>query len=214
MERFEYESDGLIIREANEAAKRDILTLPLTQAEINELMSSVKLRSGRLKWQFGIFCTLAVGSFIFFIFALIQGYRLMENLAEHLGVVSLLAVAASGTFYALGAIKLHKLSQSVCGVWDKADLEFNGLTLVRCKDDEGINLLQPAKPQEIIKLAEVLRDPGKLEAGIRPFIATIKQDREITSLEVHLCLALSQVWVKREEFRLACDTIAGVSTST
>lgn len=138
----------------------------------------------------------------------------MENLAEHLGVVSLLAVAASGTFYAFGAINLHKLSQSVCGVWDKADLEFNGLTLVRCKDDEGIKLLQPAKREELIRLAEILREPGKPETGIRLFIATIKQDRDITSLEVHLCLALSQVWVKREEFRLACDTIAGVSRST
>jgi len=211
MERFEYECDGLIIRESNEAAKRDILTKPLTQAEINELKTSVKLRSGRLKWQFGICCTLAVGFFIFFLFALINGYRFMESLAQHLGVVSLLAVVASGTFYAFGAIKLQKLSQTVCGVWNGADLEFNGLTLVRCKDDEGINLLKPAKPEEFIKLAEILRDPGNLETGIRLFLATVKQEREITSLEVHLCLALSQVLVKREEFRLARDTIAGVS---
>lgn len=211
MERLEYKHDGLIIREANEAAKRDILTQPLTQAEINELKTSVKLRSGRLKWQFGIFCSLAVGSFILFIFALINGYRFMESLAQHLGAVSLLAFAASGTFYAFGAIKLQKLSQAVCGVWNRADLEFNGLTLERCKDDEGINLLQPANPEELIKLAEILRDPGKLETGIRLFLATIKQEREITSLEVHLCIALSQVWARREEYRAACAEIEKVA---
>src|SRR3990167_443949 len=211
MERFEYKHDGLIIREANEAAKRDILVKPLTHAEISEFKSSVNLIHARLKWQFGILCTLAFVAFVLFVAGVVLGYPFMESLTSHAGLAPFLVFVFSAVSYGFGAIKLNQLGQSVCIAWNRSDVEFNGLTLVRCNGDDGINLLQPAKPDEIVKLAEIVRDPGNLETGIRLFLATIKQEREITSLEVHLCIALSQVWARREEYRAACAEIEKVA---
>lgn len=211
MERFEYKHDGLIIREITEAAERDIWVKPLSQTEISEFKSSVNQINARLKWQFGILCTLAVVAFVLFVAGVVLGYPFIESLTAYAGLTPFLAFVFAAVSYGFGSIKLHQLGQSVCIAWNRSDVEFNGLTLVRCHDDDGVNLLLPAKPGEIVKLAELVRDPGKLETGIRLFLATIKQEREITSLEVHLCIALSQVWARREEYRAACAEIEKVA---
>lgn len=211
MNEFEYKCDGLIIREINEAAKRDVMAQPLTQVELRELQAEVDLISARHRRNLMIATLLAVVLLVAWIGILMTGYL-------DIGLAPLLAtITLFGLSVVLLSAQMERLDQAVCDAWKKAGLEFNGLALERCSDgsdgsdgsDEGgVGLLQPAKPGEIIKLAEIVRDPGMLGTGVGLFLTTIKQEREITSLEVHLCIALSEVWGKREEYRVACADIA------
>jgi hypothetical protein len=205
MNEFEYKCDGLIIREINEAAKRDVMAQPLTQVELRELQAEVDLISARHRRNLVIATLLAVVLLVAWIGILMTGY-LDIGLAPVLATITLFGLSV-----VLLSVQMERLNQAVCDAWKKAGLGFNGLALERCSDgsDEGgVGLLQPAKPGEIIKLAEIVRDPGMLGTGVGLFLTTIKQEREITSLEVHLCIALSEVWGKREEYRVACADIA------
>lgn len=202
MEEFEYKCDGLIIREINEVAKRDIWARPLTQVELRELQAEVDLISARHKRNLVIATLLAVVLFVAWVGILMTGYLDM-GLAPLFATMTLF-----GLSFVLLLAEMERLNKAVCDAWKKAGLEFNGLTLERCSDAGEVDLLQPAKPGEIIKPAEIVRDPGMLGTGVGLFLTTIKQEREITSLEVHLCIALSQVWGKREEYRVACADIA------
>lgn len=202
MNEFEYQCDGLIIREINEAAKRDVMAQPLTQVELRELQAEVDLISARHRRNLVIATLLSVVLLVAWIGILMTGYL-------DIGLAPLLAtITLFGLSFVLLSVQMERLNQAVCDAWKKAGLEFNGLALERCSDEGGVGLLQPAKPGEIIKLAELVRDPGMLGTGVGLFLTTIKQEREITSLEVHLCIALSEVWGKREEYRVACADIA------